>query len=396
MSALRVSCRVLGVVLLLWGLALWARPLARSNDFSRSSLMPPPPTLTLAAVGDILLDRAVGEKIDRFGVEYPFQHVADILSSADIAFGNLECPLSEKGTKVIKPYVFQAKPRSVECLVKAGLDIVSLANNHTMDCGRTGLVETMETLQRAGICWCGAGNTREQAEAATVLEVKGIKVAFVGFCDFLPEGSFLRDDKPTIALASEERVRKAVAAARKKADVVVASFHWGVEFTSRPSERQMKLAHIAAKAGAHLVLGHHPHVLQGFEIISHPSSPIPHPALVAYSLGNFVFDQRRYGQMTSNTVILRCTLNRRGVVRAEVVPIKIEECRPRPATEAEGETILTRLAMLSGELNTPMKEGRIALTGGVNGVRAIRLASVKGVLYSGVVSSMPTRRQHAA
>ncbi len=326
-----------------------------------------PPTLELVAVGDILLDRDVSTKIDRFGVGYPFEKVADVLSSADITFGNLECPLSEKGTKVIKPYVFQAKPDSAQCLVKAGLDVVSLANNHTMDCGRTGLVETMETLRQSDIRWCGAGRNREEAEAATVVEVKGIKVAFVGFCDFLPEGSFIRDDKPTIAMASEERIRKSVAAAHKKADVVVASFHWGVEFDSRPSERQIKLAHTAAQSGADLVLGHHPHVLQGIEFVTdasvrpHPSSLIPHQSLVAYSLGNFVFDQRRYGAMTSNTIILRCTLNKQGVVSAKVVPVRIEECRPRPATKEEAKTILTRLEMLCGELKTRMEEGQVVI-----------------------------------
>jgi poly-gamma-glutamate synthesis protein (capsule biosynthesis protein) len=318
-------------------------------------------TVTLAAVGDILLDRDVGKKIDEFGIDYPFQKVADVLSSADIAFGNLECPLSEKGAKVIKPFVFQAKPRNVQCLVKAGLDVVSLANNHTMDCGRTGLVETMETLRQNGVRWCGAGRHREDAEAATVLQVKGIKVAFVGFCDFIPEGAFLRDDKPTMAMASEENIRKSVAAAHKKADVVIASFHWGVEFDSRPSERQIKFAHAAAESGGDLVLGHHPHVLQGIEVKQFHASRIMHHSLIAYSLGNFVFDQRRYGAMTSNTAILRCTLNKRGVVSAEVVPVKIEKCRPRPATEEEAKTILTRLTTLCGELETRMEEGQVVI-----------------------------------
>jgi poly-gamma-glutamate synthesis protein (capsule biosynthesis protein) len=318
-------------------------------------------TLTLAAVGDVLLDRDVGKKIEQFGMDYPFQRVADVLSQADIAFGNLECPLSERGIKVVKPFVFQAKPERVKCLISAGLDIVSLANNHTMDCGRTGLVETMETLRQNHVRWCGAGRTRKEAEAATVIEAKGIKVAFVGFCDFVPEGAFLRDDKPTMAMASKESVRASVSAARQQADVVVASFHWGVEFRSRPTQRQTTLAHAAVNAGADVVLGHHPHVLQGFEVSTQNRKPDTRNALIAYSLGNFVFDQRRPVKETAETVILRCALSQRGVVSAEVVPIKIEECQPRPATKEEGNAILTRMSKLCGEMKTQMTEGRIQL-----------------------------------
>jgi poly-gamma-glutamate synthesis protein (capsule biosynthesis protein) len=231
------------------------------------------PTVTLAAVGDILLDREVGDEIARRGSRYPFERVAELLSAADLTFGNLECPLAERGTRVVKRYSFRAHPKTAECLALAGFDLLSLANNHTMDCGRTGLVETMETLHRRGLRWCGAGETRAHAEAATVLAVKGLKVAFVGFCEFLPEGSFLRDDRPTIAFASEAGVRPAVTAARAQAHVVVASFHWGVEYDSRPHPRQVRLARAAVEAGADLVLGHHPHVLQGIEIVTRPVPP---------------------------------------------------------------------------------------------------------------------------
>jgi poly-gamma-glutamate synthesis protein (capsule biosynthesis protein) len=320
---------------------------------------PASPTLTLAAVGDILLDRGVAGKIDRFGIDYPFKHVADILSAADIAFGNLECPLSESETKAIKPCPFRAKPSTAQCLVRAGFDILSLANNHTMDCGRAGLVETMERLGFKGIRTCGAGSTRAQAEAATVMEAKGIKVAFLGFCDFVPEGAFLLDDKPSIAFASEEAVRKCVAAARSKADVVVASFHWGVEYASRPSERQAKLATAAAEAGADLVLGHHPHVLQGFQVVgSHSSPAVPRP-LIAYSLGNFVFDQD--GARQSEAAILRCAVSRSGITRAEVLPVRIDAFQPRAAGDIEAKAILARLADLSRELGAKMTGGQIIL-----------------------------------
>jgi poly-gamma-glutamate capsule biosynthesis protein CapA/YwtB (metallophosphatase superfamily) len=317
----------------------------------------PPAVVTLAAVGDLLLDRGVGEKIAREGSGYPFAAVAETLTGADIAFGNLECPLSAKGTRVAKRYSFQARPETVACLVKGGFDLLSLANNHSMDCGRTGLVETMQELERHGIHWCGAGRTRREAETATVLTSKGLRVAFVGFGDFLPEGSFLRDDRPTIAFAGAERVRAAVAAARSRADVVVASFHWGIEYESRPHPRQEALAEAAVRAGADLVLGHHPHVLQGLEIVPSGGARGGRPALIAYSLGNFLFDRRTGRALQS--VILRCALTRRGLAGAELTPVQLDPIRPRPASGPVAQTILARLARLSAERNTRVDGGRI-------------------------------------
>lgn len=293
----------------------------------------------------------------RHGDDYPLARVRDTLSSADLAFANLECPLSRNGSKASKPFCFKVPPERVRALRSGGLDLLSLANNHSMDCGRTGLVETMETLRVGGLRWCGAGATRAEAEAPAVAQIRGLRIAFVGFCDFIPEGTFLREDRPTIAFASEESVGRAVGAARRSADVLIASFHWGVEYRSRPGDRQETLARTAVEAGADLVLGHHPHVLQRLESIPRRGG---RPALVAYSLGNFVFDQRGSGR--DQSVILRCTLGKGGVQRAEILPVRIEDCRPRPARAAEGATILSRLAELSAERGTTIRGGEVELS----------------------------------
>jgi poly-gamma-glutamate synthesis protein (capsule biosynthesis protein) len=319
-------------------------------------------TVTLSAVGDILFDRGVGVQIQRHGLDYPFQHTAKALSSADITFGNLECPLSKDSIKVSKPFVFKAKPETAQCLQQAGFDIMSVANNHSLDCGRTGLLDTMQALRQRGIRWCGGGTDMAAAEAPTILTVDGIRIAFVGFCQFLPEGVFLRDDKPSIAIATTERVRRAVIAARRQANVVVASFHWGIEYESRPSPMQRILAQVAIAAGADLVLGHHPHVLQGLQRVK---SAIPgrRNALIIYSLGNFVFDTpRQWDRRTAETMILRCTLSKQGVVAASVLPMTIQQCRPRATTKAEAAPILKRLTELSGELDTRLVKGRVDFT----------------------------------
>jgi len=313
-------------------------------------------SISLVAVGDVLLDRGVAKQMQTHGCDWPFHNVAPALRGADIAFGNLECPLAARGQKVVKPFVFKADPKAAACLRGAGFDILSLANNHTLDCGRTGLVETMDALRGQHVQWCGAGENRMAAERATVVTVRGLRVAFVGFCDFLPEGVFLNDDKPSIALADEERVRSAVAAARKNADVVVASFHWGAEYQNRPIERQQTLARAAVAGGADLVLGHHPHVLQGAEwLTAHRRR-----ALVIYSLGNFVFDApARFVKATADTAIFRCTLDKSGVRSAEFLPVQIENARPRPARGDEAKAALQTLKKLCAELGARCEKGKV-------------------------------------
>lgn len=329
---------------------------------AKSASSAPAKTFTLDAVGDILLDRDVAQQIKQRGITYPFQRTRGLLAAADIAFGNLECPLATHGVKAHKKYCFKANPATVQCLTGAGMDVLSLANNHSLDCGRDGLDDTMATLRAKGLHWCGAGENRDGAEAATILNVKGIKVAFVGFCQFLPEGSFLRDDAPTMAFASIDNVRRAVAAARPHADIVVASFHWGEEYATFSHDNQIALAHAAVAAGADLVLGHHPHVLQGWELMAHQVNGQTRRALIAYSLGNFVFDApRAWDSHTAETVILHCTLNRQGLVAAQAVPMRIHQCQPQPANDAQAKTILGQLQELSAGLHTKVTQGRVVL-----------------------------------
>jgi poly-gamma-glutamate synthesis protein (capsule biosynthesis protein) len=320
------------------------------------------PTVTIAAVGDVLLDRGVAQQIEEHGVDYPFARSKSLLSRADFAFGNLECPITQNGIKVTKPFCFKAHPRTTRALRDGGLDMLSLANNHTLDCNRTGLLETLQNLQAQKLRWCGAGSDLQRAETPTITTIKGIRIAWLAFGEFVPEGVFLRDDKPTIALASPESIRRAVTSANRQADIVVASFHWGVEYATRPRQQQLDWAKLAVDYGADLILGHHPHVLQGLQLQTRRVRGQKNlkRSLVAYSLGNFVFDSPRYwDKRTAQSLILRCTFNRHGIVNADVVPMTIERCQPRPATGTAAQTILRQLQELSGELGTRLSGRQI-------------------------------------
>ena len=312
-------------------------------------------TVTIDAVGDVLLDRGVASQIYRHGYAYPFAGVHSTLDKADIAFANLECPMSTTGKRVSKRVAFKADPKTAASLSYAGIDIVSTANNHAMDCGVDGLVDTIAALESRRVKWTGSGKTLADALTPTIFKVHGLRIAFVGFCDFLPVGLTMRDDQPSIAIATDENIRAAVTAARRQADVVVASFHWGVEYTDKPTDRQRRLAHLAAECGADLVLGHHPHVLQGIEIIKGKRT-----CLVDYSLGNFVFDTHLpYDKSPEQSIILKVALGRHGLRSASFVPITIDGCVPSIASRHEAVTIEKRLTTLSASLGTSIHESRI-------------------------------------
>lgn len=322
------------------------------------------PVVELAAVGDILLDRGIARRIERDGLGVVFRDVKDILSGADISFGNLESPVTSACDRARQRISFRANPLYADSLKEAGLDILSLANNHSMDCGRRGLLETMRHLRRKGLSFCGAGASRKEAEAPLILNIKGIRIAFVAFTAIAPALiAEAEETAPGVALASREAIVRAVGLARVEADVVIVSLHWGEEYASRPGPEQRELARLIAEAGADLILGHHTHTLEGLELIERRDAAggVRH-SLAAYSLGNFVFDSPRImGKRVNESAILRCRLGRRGLISAELLPVVLQNYLPRRASTAEAEAILARLSTLSAELNTRMSQGRIII-----------------------------------
>ena len=244
--------------------------------------------VTIAAVGDIMLDRSVAEWITPEHPEGPFAHVLDILQSADLTVGNLESAVSDLGQAGQKSYTFRAPPLAAAGLAAAGFDLVSIANNHSLDFGPEALVDTVEQLRAASVEVVGGGRDDEEAYRYRVVTAHGVRVAFLGLAEVPNDYGYDRGvwtaapGKPGIAWVDEARMAASVSEAAQMADVVVVMFHFGVEGASEPSQRQRQLARAAIDAGANLVLGSHPHVLQKIEEYG--------GGLIAYSLGNFVFD----------------------------------------------------------------------------------------------------------
>jgi poly-gamma-glutamate synthesis protein (capsule biosynthesis protein) len=301
--------------------------------------------VTIVATGDIMMHEAVkdaaksqaerdakGHSTNHEGFDALFEAVAPELRQADIAFGNMEFPVAPKAGRGTRSFVFNAPPIVPEAVKAAGFSIVSFANNHAFDQGRAGVSETVDNIKAAGLAEVGAGKTRAEAELPVFVESHGIHIAFLGFTARFNENLDSDNPKaPRINPAEPEAMRAAIAKARAQADFVVVSIHWGTEYAKEPDPGEAELAHSLVDAGAGLILGSHPHVLQPLE--SYPDAD-GRMALIAYSLGNFVSNQSRNyvpgvspdsQADTRDGALLRVTLVKRqyaaGPPRVELGPV---------------------------------------------------------------------------
>lgn len=302
--------------------------------------------LRMVAVGDILLARGVDKKIERYGINYPFQKTKRLMRESDIIFGNLESPLTNKGFPLNKKYIFRAKPEHVKALSFGGFNLLSLANNHTLDYGRKGLMQTMEVLSKNGIAFMGAGSNYNMARKETVVYKKGMRVAFLAI-NFFPNEqlAFIRN-KPTVAYFDFDGLNESISQARKNADFVVLSFHWGVEFSSLPTSEQRKIAKFSIDNGADMIIGHHPHVFQGIETYKNK--------VIAYSLGNFLFDQNV--KWAKESIMLQCKFSKNKISDFKILPVIIENSQPKIVRGIKAKNILNKVTNLSMNLGTNLQQ----------------------------------------
>ena len=296
----------------------------------------PEQKVSFAAVGDIMLDNNVSKFIERKSPDFPFLNVASELENADIVFGNLETPLTTFKEKVIwdfskygldgkaKPIFLKGSPLAAIGLKNGGFKVVSIANNHILDYGIRGLNETLTVLHKNGIMPVGFGRNTREATAPKSLEVKGVRFAFFA-CSFAYEATFFSPGVAPIALWT---LKRQVKNAREIADIIVVSLHMGTEFAESPSLLTIGLAHSLIEFGADVVLCHHPHTLQKIE--THKKG------LIAYSLGNFIFDydsfSKRARERTEEniekcrqSIILKCTMSKNGLVDYSVIPVQLND-----------------------------------------------------------------------
>jgi len=298
-------------------------------------------TIIFMGLGDMLFDRQVATLIKDKGIGEIFADVEDILRSGDVVAGNLECPLSMRGNPVEgKEYTFRGLPEAAGGMKNAGINVVSLANNHMMDYGRDALADTTELLDKAGIAHAGAGSNLEEAYKPAIINAKGKKIAFFAYTSILPEGFWATSKRPGVAgtRVKWNQLQDIIEKTKKDNDYVVVSFHWGIEYEDHPQEYQREFAKRVIDAGADIVIGHHPHVIQGIEIYK--------GKLIAYSLGDFIFDH--YSRKTGETFILKVALTEGGISKIEIIPVYADfKGKPSVVTGKEAKAILDRLKNIS-------------------------------------------------
>ncbi|MDG1482822.1 MAG: CapA family protein [Myxococcota bacterium] len=373
---------------------------------ARASEPPPAPVeegrLRVVAGGDVLVHRRLKETARHRaatdgsdGFDWIFAPIAPLLTAADVAFINLEVPVAPDSSRGVRGEVFNAPAGVIDALKAAGVDAVSFANNHTFDQGPAGLMETLTRLDDAGIVAAGSGPTCAAAQAAQRIEHDGVVLALLAVTDLMNLNDNTEPDAPCTFTAGpvcegdcgpdrdaihyridEEKILGAIAASAEWSDAVIVSFHWGTEYTTTPLPLYTELAPRLVEAGADLVLGHHPHVLQP---IARHTAADGREGLILYSLGNLVSDMAssyslatssvrrgntRDGLLVGVTVVKTRAVDGALTVRLEditVTPLWTENNR------LEGGPAAVRVVPLAAVEDEPLRASRLAQVAGVLG-----------------------------
>ena len=301
---------------------------------------PKDPTVTLTFAGDVTLSDHFADAIGK-DYERTFANM-DEYRKADLGMVNLENPLTRATIPLPdKEFSFKADPDAVKVLTSGGISLVNLANNHAMDYQEPGLVETLDTLKQAGIAHVGAGRNVKEARRPEIIDVKGQRVAYFGYygADF----ESATETRAGTNYADEQRIAEDLKAVRNQVDWVIVNYHWGEELATHPADWQMNLARFTVDQGADVVVGHHPHVLQGAEI--YKGRPI------AYSMGNFIFGGNPRSDY--DTAVLKVALKDKQM-KVEFIPVEVRGYQPRVASDRSAE-ILNQIADRSSGFQEPMR-----------------------------------------
>lgn len=304
--------------------------------------------IILSAVGDVMLGDlpassafGVGSMIRKHGPRFPFELCKSAFDGSDIICGNLEVVLSRFDWKNdhFDSVHLRAQPEALEGLKWVGFNVMTLANNHIMQHGRRALLETITLLRDNGIAYTGIQDQSVNIENFVSVEKRGAKIGFMGY-NFRPPQYFV--DPPMDVQGSRERILSDIESYRGKVDYLILSVHWGEEFVDFPSADQVKLGREFIDAGASVILGHHPHILQGIEVYK--------GRVIAYSLGDFVFDL--WDPRLRSSMILRFSLRQPDKIEYEPIPVYINRrWQPELLRDEKRKAALAEIQRLSGIIN---------------------------------------------
>lgn len=291
--------------------------------------------IKLIAVGDIFLKSKNNRN--------PLKKIKEPFSSSDIVFGNLETVLSNKGKEVEKRFPLRTDPGKICYLKDVGFNIVNIANNHIMDYGEIGLVDTINILEKSNIKFIGAGRNIEEALKPIIFEKDGLKIGFLGFTSV---GLIAKEKSSGCAPLDKGLIFRCVSGLREKVDILIVSLHWGVEYVFYPSPEQQRLARAIIDNGADLIIGHHPHVIQGIEEYKNK--------LIFYSLGNCNFgvcQDKNYDGADLGLIVSVEFSKEKGITNYKLIPIRINtDYVPLLLRENEKLEVLEFVKKISSEI----------------------------------------------
>lgn len=302
-------------------------------------------TLSVIATGDLMLAHRAIPCIRQYGVDYPFRHTKKYIVQADIAMANLEAPFARNGEPFQKTYTFKSPPEFACGIDNAGFDVLTLANNHIMDYGVSGLQSTLQTLDACHLHYCGAGMNRSLAATPAIVHRGGWKIGFLAYSLTYPEEFWATSNRPGTLYPVLDTMDDEISGLKKYCDLVIVSFHWSAEKRTTPKNYQKMYAHMAVDAGADLIIGHHPHVLQGFELYKNK--------WIAYSLGNYAFGS--LSNAVEESVLFKVSYNHSGWIEAEIIPIDVNNYRvqfsPKLLYGEKKKDVIQEVNTLSQSLN---------------------------------------------
>ncbi len=297
----------------IFGISIFLATKPESLKFSRVFDLLPERKVHLGFVGDIMVDRSVRSSVVRNGGDYNFlfENIKDDLKNYDFLFGNLEGPVSDAGKKVGSKYSFRMDPKILPVLKNVGFKAVSVANNHIGDFGPKAMADTFSRLETVGIEPVGGGASTTEAYKPRYFEINGLKIAIIGASEFGKGYTEATEKYAGIAIIDKKRLASSTKEAKVKSDFVIISLHFGTEYQAEPNDFQKEIAEFLIDNGANLVVGHHPHVLE--PLLSYRGG------YIAYSLGNFIFDQD-FSSSTMNSAILDVVVENKKITAIKLVP----------------------------------------------------------------------------
>ena len=309
-----------------------------------------PDNFSILLTGDILIAENMLDFMKLFGDYYPIRQISPLLDYFDYVFANLETPITTHTVPLgRKPYLFRLHPKSADMIAQLKIDIVSIANNHIMDYGKEGLIDTIKWLNKNNIKYTGAGFNLDEARTPAIFTHNDIEIVFLAYNDRPPRYFDAAEKLPGAAPLNLKIIKEDIKKYKNKSSIVLVSLHWGVEQTLYPTKRQRAIAKQIIDAGANGIIGHHPHWPQGIQI--YKGAPI------VYSLGNFLNGYYNVKEQDNIFVVLNCKGTK--ITSLDIIPIAGRNSKinfqPYQLTSREGNRQLRLIQRISNRFGTKIQ-----------------------------------------